>query len=51
MYAFIWRRLPGPLALRVLTALALVLLVLAVLLTWVFPAIEPHLPIDEVVVG
>ncbi|MDQ1752036.1 MAG: hypothetical protein QOE71_3092 [Pseudonocardiales bacterium] len=44
MYAWIWRRLPGPTALRLLQALLLIAAVSAVLLFVVFPWIEPHLP-------
>ncbi|WP_205304907.1 hypothetical protein [Nocardioides sp. 616] len=51
MYALIWRLLPGSTLLKSLQSVLLALLVLFVLMTWVFPAIEPHLPIDQVVVG
>lgn len=51
MYAFIWRLLPGPTAVKVAEALGLLLLVLWLLMAVIFPAVEPHLPIDEVVVG
>lgn len=47
MYAAIWRRLPGPLWFRVLLALVLVLAVVYVLFTWVFPLIAPHMPFTE----
>ncbi len=50
MYGWIWRHLPGPVAVRlVLVALLLagaVLLLFAV----VFPAVEPLLPFDDVAV-
>lgn len=44
MYGWIWRRLPGNLALRVLQALLLIALVSALLLFVVFPYVEPRLP-------
>ncbi len=40
MYAWIWRHLPGPLAVRGTTALLLVLVVAALLLFAVFPALD-----------
>ncbi len=40
MYPWIWRHLPGPLAMRVTTALVLVLAVAALLLFAVFPALD-----------
>jgi hypothetical protein len=50
MYVWIWRHLPGPLAVRLAQVLALVLIVSAVLLFVIFPWIEPHLPINQVTV-
>ncbi len=50
MYVWIWRHLPGPLAVRLVQVLALVLIVAALLLFVVFPWIEPHLPINQVTV-
>jgi hypothetical protein len=40
VYAWIWRRLPGPLAVRGTTALLLVLAAAALLLFAVFPALD-----------
>jgi hypothetical protein len=40
VYPWIWRHLPGPLAVRVTTALVLVLAVAALLLFAVFPALD-----------
>ncbi len=40
MYAWIWHRLPGPLAVRGTTALLLVLAAAALLLFTVFPALD-----------
>jgi hypothetical protein len=47
MYGWLWRHLPGPVAVRVLLAALLVAVVLAVLVTVVFPAVEPMLPFDD----
>ena len=51
MYTWIWRHLPGVLALKLLQVLGLVLAVSALLLFVVFPWIEPHLPINHVTVS
>ncbi|WP_170970233.1 hypothetical protein [Nocardioides jishulii] len=51
MYAALWRLLPGPRWLKALEALVLVGLVVSALLMWVFPAVEPHLPFDRIVIG
>jgi hypothetical protein len=50
MYVWIWRHLPGALALKVLQLTLLFALVCALLLFVVFPWIEPHLPISQVTV-
>jgi hypothetical protein len=47
MYGFIWRHLPGPLALRIALALVLLLAVVAVLFVWVFPALAPIMPFNN----
>ncbi len=52
MYVWIWRHLPGPLALRLgAGAAARRRGRRALLLFVVFPWIEPHLPISQVTVG
>jgi hypothetical protein len=51
MYVWIWRHLPGSLAVKLGQVLVLVALVSALLLFVVFPWIEPHLPISQVTVG
>jgi len=51
MYVWIWRHLPGPLALRLVQVLVLISLVSLLLLFVIFPWIEPHLPINQVTVG
>jgi hypothetical protein len=48
MYGWIWRHLPGPVAVRVATATVLVLGVIALLMFVVFPWVEPMLPFNEV---
>jgi hypothetical protein len=51
MYAWIWRHLPGPLAVRLVTAFLLVAAVLALLFFVVFPWAEPRLPFNDVTAG
>jgi hypothetical protein len=48
MYAWIWRHLPGPLAVRIVTAVLLVLGVIALLMFVIFPWAEPMLPFNNV---
>jgi accessory gene regulator protein AgrB len=48
MYGWIWRHLPGPLAVRVVEALLLACAVIALLLFVVFPWVEPRLPFNQV---
>ncbi|MEV4291839.1 hypothetical protein AB0K40_40590 [Nonomuraea bangladeshensis] len=50
MYAWLWRKLPGPLPRRVLTAAVLAIAVVAVLWFVVFPLLEPLVTLDEVTV-
>ncbi|WP_020496812.1 hypothetical protein [Sciscionella marina] len=50
MYAWIWRHLPGPLAVRVSCALVLVLGIIALLLFVIFPAVDPLLPFNDVTI-
>lgn len=50
-YGLIWRLLPGPTALKVVEAVVLAFAVVAVLFTWVFPAVAPYLPFNETTVG
>ena len=51
MYSWIWRHLPGPLFLRVVEAVVLVLAVVALLMFVVFPWAEPLLPFNNVTTG
>ncbi len=50
MYTWIWRHLPGPLALRIFEVLVLVAAVSLLLLFVIFPWLAPHLPLDNVTV-
>ena len=50
MYAALWRRLPGGRLAKTLQALALLAAVVAVLFLWVFPAVAPHLPFEDVTI-
>ena len=50
MYVWIWRHLPGTLAVKLLEVLILLLAVVALLMFVIFPWIEPHLPINQVTV-
>jgi hypothetical protein len=50
MYVWIWRRLPGPLLLRVLQSLVLLAIAVTVLFVWVFPRVESALPYSDVTV-
>jgi preprotein translocase subunit SecF len=50
MYGWLWSRLPGPTWLRVLLALLAVLAVVAVCFEWVFPAIAPYMPFNDITV-
>ena len=47
IYAAIWRRLPGPLVVRLVLALLLVLAVVALCFLWVFPRIAPLMPFND----
>jgi hypothetical protein len=50
VYTWIWRHLPGGTTSRALLSLLLALVVCAVLLFVVFPAVEPLLPFTDVTV-
>lgn len=51
MYAAIWRILPGPVWVRILVVLVLVVAVLAVLSSWVFPWVDSLVGEQQVTVG
>lgn len=50
MYAAIWRVLPGPIWVRILLVLVLVVAVLAALSTWVFPWVDALIGEQQVTV-
>ena len=50
-YGAVWRLLPGPTPVKVAEAVLLVLAVVAVLFTWVFPLIAPAMPFNDTTVG
>jgi hypothetical protein len=51
VYAALWKLLPGPLWVRVIMAVALVVAVLTVLVLWVFPSVDHLIVPQEVTVG
>lgn len=51
MYSALWRALPGSRGAKAVQCLALALLVLVVCYLWVFAAVAPHLPFNEMTVG
>ena len=50
MYAWLWRHLPGPLALKITFSLSLFFLIVIALFAWIFPWLEPRLPFASVTV-
>ena len=50
MYAWMWRRTPGPVWVRLLIWLAVGLAVVALLFGWVFPWVQSELPFTDVTV-
>jgi hypothetical protein len=48
VYSWIWRKLPGSSAVKVIEAVVLVAAVTALLLFVVFPWLEPRLPFNAV---
>jgi len=51
VYAWIWHKLPFGLPGKVVGSVLLAAAAAAILWFWVFPAIEPVLPFDDVQVG
>ena len=51
MYAALWRALPGPAWARAVQCLVLVVVVVAVLFQWVFPAVAHLVPFNDNTVG
>jgi hypothetical protein len=48
MYGWIWRKLPGPVATKAVTAALLIAGVIALLMFVIFPWVEPMLPFNDV---
>lgn len=51
MYGWVWRALPGPTWFRAASAAIALLLVVAVLFTWAFPAVAALVPLNDGTVG
>jgi hypothetical protein len=50
LYAWLWRKLPGPWPVKALEALVAAAAVVLLLFTVVFPWVEPRLPFNDVTV-
>ncbi len=50
MYGALWRALPGNRWAKAGQSLILFAVVVAVLFVWVFPAVTPHLPFEDVTI-
>jgi hypothetical protein len=50
MYGWLWRHLPGSTAVRVGILVVLAATVVAVCFLWVFPAIAPLMPFNDITV-
>ena len=50
MYAWLWRVLPGPAWLRAVLLLLLAAAVVAACFTWLFPAVAPFMPFNDITV-
>lgn len=50
MYPLLWRVLPGPRWVKVIEVTLLAAIVVAVLFTWVFPAVAPLMPFNATTV-
>lgn len=50
MYSWIWRKLPGGLPGKIIGTIILIGLVVAALFLYVFPWVEPKLPVGDVTV-
>jgi hypothetical protein len=48
MYAWLWRRMPGNVALKAAITLVLLLVMLWLLFEHVFPWVDPRLPFNKV---
>ncbi len=50
MYGWLWRALPGPWWLRVGILVVLAAVVVTVCFAWVFPAVAPLMPFNDITV-
>ncbi|MCV2392826.1 hypothetical protein OEB99_00745 [Actinotalea sp. M2MS4P-6] len=50
VYGMLWRVLPGPTWLKIVVLVALAAAVVAVCFAWVFPAVAPIMPFNDVTV-
>jgi len=50
MYGWLWRVIPGPAVVRVAVLAVLAVMVVVVCFSWVFPAIAPYLPLNDITV-
>lgn len=50
MYGWLWRVMPGPAWFRALLLVLLAAAVVAACFTWVFPAIAPLMPFNDITV-
>jgi hypothetical protein len=44
LYAALWRALPGPKAIKALTVLVMLAVVIVICFAWLFPSVEQFLP-------
>jgi hypothetical protein len=51
VYGWLWRHLPGPVAVKGVLASLLVLAAVAACYLWLFPAVAPHMPFNDSTVG
>lgn len=51
MYGALWKVLPGPVVVRILILLALLVVVLFALVEWVFPWVDQFVAPQDVTVG
>ncbi|MEP6649908.1 MAG: hypothetical protein ABJA74_08335 [Lapillicoccus sp.] len=50
MYAALWRLFPGGRLAKTVQTVLLAFVVVAALFLWVFPAVAPHLPFEDVTI-
>lgn len=50
MYGAFWRALPGPALVKLLIVLILLSVVIYALFEYVFPWLEPYLPLNEITI-